>query len=134
MLAAEQCSRYRIDGNSLIIRDVAEEDAGKYTILAQIKEHGVYKNLTLTLEVNGEKHGSISNPPTTAGSVTEQGMKACVCGCGCAVSPQIGEKAVSLQDPGSVRRGSRQTIHCTSHGVPPPHVQWLWHRCPPKGL
>eukprot|EP00066_Takifugu_rubripes_P016916 XP_011606182.1 PREDICTED: vascular endothelial growth factor receptor 1 isoform X1 [Takifugu rubripes] len=102
ILAAEQCSRYRIEGNSLVIRDVAEEDAGKYTVLAQIKEHGLYRNLTLTLVVN--------------------------------VSPQIGEKAVSLQDPRSVRRGSRQTLHCTSHGVPPPHIQWLWHRCPSKGL
>lgn len=50
------------------------------------------------------------------------------------VSPQIGEKAVSLQDPGSVPRGSRQALHCTSHGVPPPHIQWLWHPCPSKGL
>ncbi|XP_026217644.1 vascular endothelial growth factor receptor 1 isoform X2 [Anabas testudineus] len=102
VVAAEQCSRYHIDGNSLVIRDVAEEDAGKYTVLVRIKEHGLYQNLTLTLAVN--------------------------------VSPQIGEKAASLQDPGSVPRGSRRTLHCTSHGVPPPHIQWLWHRCPPKGL
>ncbi|CAG13580.1 unnamed protein product, partial [Tetraodon nigroviridis] len=52
MLAAEQCSRYRMDGNSLVIRDVAEEDAGKYTVLARIKEHGLTRNLTLTLVVN----------------------------------------------------------------------------------
>lgn len=102
MVAAEQCSRYRIVGNSLVIRDVAEEDAGKYTVLVRIQEHGLFQNLTLTLVVN--------------------------------VSPQIGEKAVSLQDPGSVPRGSRQALHCTSHGVPPPHIQWLWHPCPSKGL
>ncbi|XP_032360311.1 vascular endothelial growth factor receptor 1 [Etheostoma spectabile] len=102
MVAAEQCSRYHMDGNSLVIRDVAEEDAGKYTVLVRIQEHGLYQNLTLTLVVN--------------------------------VSPQIGEKAVSLQDPGSVPRGSRQALHCTSHGVPPPHIQWLWHPCPSKGL
>ncbi|XP_029955834.1 vascular endothelial growth factor receptor 1 isoform X4 [Salarias fasciatus] len=102
MVAAEQCSRYHMDGNSLIIRDVAEEDAGKYTVLVRIQEHGLYQNLTLTLVVN--------------------------------VSPQIGEKAVSLQDPGSVPRGSRQALHCTSHGVPPPHIEWLWHPCPSKGL
>ncbi|XP_061777484.1 vascular endothelial growth factor receptor 1 isoform X2 [Nerophis ophidion] len=102
MVAAEQCSRYHRDGNSLVIRDVAEEDAGKYTILVRIQEHGLYQNLTLILVVN--------------------------------VSPQIGEKAVSLQDPGSVPRGSRQSLHCTSHGVPPPHITWLWHPCPPKGL
>uniref|UniRef100_A0A3Q1GY33 receptor protein-tyrosine kinase n=1 Tax=Acanthochromis polyacanthus TaxID=80966 RepID=A0A3Q1GY33_9TELE len=102
MVAAEQCSRYHMEGNSLIIRDVAEEDAGKYTMLVRIQEYGLYQNLTLTLVVN--------------------------------VSPQIGEKAVSLQDPGSVPRGSRQALHCTSHGVPPPHIQWLWHPCPPKGL
>ncbi|XP_041817873.1 vascular endothelial growth factor receptor 1 [Chelmon rostratus] len=102
MVAAEQCSRYHMDGNSLVIRDVAEEDAGKYTVLVRIQEHDLYQNLTLTLVVN--------------------------------VSPQIGEKAVSLQDPGSVPRGSRQALHCTSHGVPPPHIQWLWHPCPSKGL
>uniref|UniRef100_A0A8C4DM90 receptor protein-tyrosine kinase n=1 Tax=Dicentrarchus labrax TaxID=13489 RepID=A0A8C4DM90_DICLA len=100
MVAAEQCARYHMDGNSLVIRDVAEEDAGKYTVLVRIQEHGLYQNLTLILEVN--------------------------------VSPQIGEKAVSLQDPGSVPRGSRQALHCTSHGVPPPHIQWLWHPCPSK--
>ncbi|XP_036073285.1 vascular endothelial growth factor receptor 1 isoform X4 [Oryzias melastigma] len=101
-LAAEHCSRYRINGTSLVIKDVAEEDAGKYTVLVQIKEHGLFQNLTLTLMVN--------------------------------VSPQIAEKAVSLQDPGSVPRGSRKTLRCTSHGVPPPHFQWLWHPCPSKGL
>lgn len=102
MVAAEQCSRYHMDGSSLVIRDVAEEDAGKYTILVRNQEHGLYQNLTLTLVVN--------------------------------VSPQIGEKAVSSVDPSSVPRGSRQALHCTSHGVPPPHIQWLWHPCPPKGL
>ncbi|XP_069007813.1 vascular endothelial growth factor receptor 1 isoform X3 [Embiotoca jacksoni] len=102
MVAAEQCSRYHMDGNSLVIRDVAEEDAGKYTVLVRIQEHGLYQNLTLTLVVN--------------------------------VGPQIGEKAVLSQDPGSVPRGSRRTLHCTSHGVPPPHIQWLWHPCPSKGL
>uniref|UniRef100_A0A673Y5Q6 Platelet-derived growth factor receptor-like protein n=1 Tax=Salmo trutta TaxID=8032 RepID=A0A673Y5Q6_SALTR len=99
-VAAEQCSRYHVDGNSLVIRDVAEEDAGKYTILVGIQEHRLYQNLTLSLVVN--------------------------------VSPGIGEKAVSLQDPGSVPQGSRQALHCSSHGVPPPHIAWLWHPCPPK--
>ncbi|XP_040023464.2 vascular endothelial growth factor receptor 1 isoform X2 [Gasterosteus aculeatus] len=101
-VAADQCSRYHMDGTSLVIRDVAEEDAGKYTVLVRIQEHRLYQNLTLTLVVK--------------------------------VSPQIGEKAVSLQDPGSVPRGSRQALHCTTHGVPPPRIQWLWHPCPPKGL
>ncbi len=55
MVAAEQCSRYHMDDNSLVIRDVAEEDAGKYTILVRNQEHGLYQNLTLTLVVNGEK-------------------------------------------------------------------------------
>ncbi|XP_077409815.1 vascular endothelial growth factor receptor 1 isoform X2 [Vanacampus margaritifer] len=101
-VAAEQCSRYHLDGHSLVIRDVAEEDAGKYTVRVRIQEHGLYQNLTLILVVN--------------------------------VSPQIGEKAVSLQDPGAVPRGSRQSLHCTSHAVPAPHLHWLWHPCPPKGL
>jgi len=38
-----------------VIRDVAEEDAGKYAVLVRIQEHGLYQNLTLTLVVNGEK-------------------------------------------------------------------------------
>ncbi len=50
------------------------------------------------------------------------------------VKPQIGEKTVSSQQPGIVQRGSRQALHCTSHGVPPPKIQWLWHPCPTKGL
>ncbi|XP_037550025.1 vascular endothelial growth factor receptor 1 [Nematolebias whitei] len=102
MVATNQCSRYHMDGTSLVIRDVAEEDAGEYTVHVHIQQHGLYQNLTFTLVVN--------------------------------VSPQIGEKAVSSQNPVSVPRGSRKKLHCTSHGVPPPHIQWLWHRCPPKGL
>ncbi|XP_047205627.1 vascular endothelial growth factor receptor 1 isoform X2 [Girardinichthys multiradiatus] len=101
-VAAEQCSRYHMNGTSLVIRDVAEEDAGKYTVLVRIQQHGLYQNLTLTLVVN--------------------------------VSPKIGEKAVSLQDPGSVPWGSRKLLHCTSHGVPHPHIEWLWHPCPSKAL
>ncbi|XP_008306025.1 vascular endothelial growth factor receptor 1 isoform X1 [Cynoglossus semilaevis] len=100
-VAAEQCSRYHVDENSLIIRDVAEEDAGKYTVLVRIQEHGLQQNFTLTLVVN--------------------------------VSPRIGEKAVLVQDPGSVPRGSRQALHCTSHGVPRPFNTWFWHPCPPRG-
>ncbi|NP_001014829.3 vascular endothelial growth factor receptor 1 isoform X1 [Danio rerio] len=102
MVAAERCSRYHVDGFSLVIRDVAEEDAGIYTILTGIQQYGLFQNLTITLVVN--------------------------------VKPQIGEKSVSSQQPGTVQRGSRQALHCTSHGVPPPQIQWLWHPCPPKGL
>ncbi|MED6257555.1 hypothetical protein ATANTOWER_026702 [Ataeniobius toweri] len=51
-VAAEQCSRYHMNGTSLVIRDVAEEDAGKYTVLVRIQQHGLYQNLTLTLVVN----------------------------------------------------------------------------------
>ncbi|XP_056155061.1 vascular endothelial growth factor receptor 1 isoform X1 [Lampris incognitus] len=101
-VAAKHCSRYLVQKNSLVIRDVAEEDAGRYTVLVALKEHRLDRNLTLTVVVN--------------------------------VSPQIGEKAVSLQDPGTVPRGSRKALHCTSDGVPPPHIQWLWHPCPSKGL
>ncbi|XP_077480177.1 vascular endothelial growth factor receptor 1 isoform X2 [Stigmatopora argus] len=100
-VAAEQCSRYHMDGHSLVIRDVAQEDAGKYTVRVGIREHALYRDLTLTLVVNA--------------------------------SPEIGEKGVSSQDPAAVPRGSRQSLHCTSQGVPPPHVHWLWHPCPPKG-
>lgn len=77
MVAAEQCSRYHIDGNSLVIRDVAEEDAGKYTVLVRIQEHGLHQNLTLTLVVNGEKH----SPPRNHLSVDPRRDKAVVTVC-----------------------------------------------------
>ncbi|KAL2085201.1 hypothetical protein ACEWY4_018521 [Coilia grayii] len=99
--ASEKCSRYHMDGSSLVVRDVTEEDAGVYTLLAGIQKFGLYRNLTISLVVNAR--------------------------------PQIGEKAVLVQDPGTVQRGSRRTLRCTSHGVPPPQIQWLWHPCPPKG-
>lgn len=54
MVAAEQCSRYHVDGYSLVIRDVAEEDAGIYTIRARIQQYELYQNLTTTVVVNGE--------------------------------------------------------------------------------
>lgn len=53
MVAAEQCSRYHVDGYSLVIRDVAEEDAGVYTILTGIQQFGLHQNLTLQLVLNG---------------------------------------------------------------------------------
>lgn len=54
MVAAEQCSRYHVDGYSLVIRDIAEEDAGVYTILTRIQQFGLYQNLSLSLVVNGK--------------------------------------------------------------------------------
>ncbi|CAL8234912.1 unnamed protein product [Arctogadus glacialis] len=102
IVAAEHCSRYRVNQSSLVIRDVAEEDAGEYTLLVGNQEHGLFRNLTLTLVVN--------------------------------VRPQIAEKAVTSLDPAPVPRGSRQALHCTSKGVPSPHVQWQWHPCPANGL
>ncbi|KAG9329721.1 hypothetical protein JZ751_029941, partial [Albula glossodonta] len=47
--------------------------------------------------------------------------------------PQIAEKAVSLKDPGTFARGSRQALLCTAQGFPPPHIRWLWHPCPQRG-
>ncbi|KAG9330408.1 hypothetical protein JZ751_025521 [Albula glossodonta] len=101
MVAAERCSRYHVEGNSLLIRDVAEEDAGLYTVLVGIQQHSLYRNLTLSLVVNAK--------------------------------PQIAEKAVSLKDPGTFARGSRQALLCTAQGFPPPHIRWLWHPCPQRG-
>ncbi|XP_061096497.1 vascular endothelial growth factor receptor 1 isoform X2 [Conger conger] len=101
MVAAESCSRYHVEGSSLLIRDVAEEDAGVYTVLAGIQQYGLYRNLSVSLMVN--------------------------------VKPQIGERAVALQDPGTYPHGSRQTLLCTSQGFPPPQIHWLWHPCPQRG-
>ncbi|KAM9033905.1 vascular endothelial growth factor receptor 1 [Sarcophilus harrisii] len=50
--ATEKCARYVAHGYSLIIKDVAEEDAGDYTILLSLKQAKIFKNLTTTLIVN----------------------------------------------------------------------------------
>ncbi|XP_072467911.1 vascular endothelial growth factor receptor 1 isoform X2 [Notamacropus eugenii] len=50
--AVEKCPRYVTHGYSLIIKDVAEEDAGDYTILLSLKQEKIFKNLTTTLIVN----------------------------------------------------------------------------------
>ncbi|XP_043360294.1 vascular endothelial growth factor receptor 1 isoform X4 [Dermochelys coriacea] len=50
--AAEKCARYVVKDYSLIIRDVAEEDAGNFTITLSIRQWNLYKNLTVTLIVN----------------------------------------------------------------------------------
>lgn len=142
MVAAEQCSRYHVDGYSLVIRDVAEEDAGVYTILTRIQQFGLHQNLTLSLVVNGKL---VSN---------DQNFHCCLKGLlftsvsyalGCelkgyvilfplTVKPQIGEKAVAVRDTATMPRSSRQVLRCTAHGIPSPQIQWLWHRCPSKGL
>ncbi|XP_054433096.1 vascular endothelial growth factor receptor 1 [Pteronotus mesoamericanus] len=48
----EKSARYLVRGYSLVIKDVAAEDAGNYTILLSIKQSNVVKNLTTTLLVN----------------------------------------------------------------------------------
>ncbi|XP_016064932.1 PREDICTED: vascular endothelial growth factor receptor 1 [Miniopterus natalensis] len=48
----EKSARYFIHGYSLIIKDVAAEDTGNYTILLSINKTNVVKNLTTNLIVN----------------------------------------------------------------------------------
>ncbi|XP_039110896.1 vascular endothelial growth factor receptor 1 isoform X3 [Hyaena hyaena] len=48
----EKSARCLVHGYSLIIKDVAAEDAGDYTILLAVKKYSVFKNLTTTLIVN----------------------------------------------------------------------------------
>ncbi|RMC07250.1 hypothetical protein DUI87_16707 [Hirundo rustica rustica] len=50
--AAEKCARYIVKDYSLVIKDVAEEDAGNYTIILSIPQWNLSKNLTVTLTVN----------------------------------------------------------------------------------
>uniref|UniRef100_A0A1A8DNS7 Fms-related tyrosine kinase 1 (Vascular endothelial growth factor/vascular permeability factor receptor) n=1 Tax=Nothobranchius kadleci TaxID=1051664 RepID=A0A1A8DNS7_NOTKA len=61
-VATRQCSRYKMIGASLVIEDVAEEDAGKYTIFVRNQKHGLLQNITLTLVVNsdGESNEGLS--------------------------------------------------------------------------
>ncbi|XP_062983074.1 vascular endothelial growth factor receptor 1 [Elgaria multicarinata webbii] len=65
--AAEMCARYKIKGFSLIIKHVAEEDAGNYTILLSTQKWNLQKNLTVMLRINVkpqiyEKVSSIPGP------------------------------------------------------------------------
>ncbi|KAK9402381.1 vascular endothelial growth factor receptor 1 [Crotalus adamanteus] len=65
--AAEMCARYKIKGFSLIIKHVAEEDAGNYTIMLSTRQWNLQKNLTITLKINVkpqiyEKVSSIPGP------------------------------------------------------------------------
>ncbi|KAF7251006.1 Vascular endothelial growth factor receptor 1 [Varanus komodoensis] len=65
--AAEMCARYKIKGYSLIIKRVAEEDAGNYTIVLSTRKWDLQKNLTVMLRINVkpqiyEKVSSIPGP------------------------------------------------------------------------
>ncbi|MEE6472566.1 hypothetical protein FKM82_009654 [Ascaphus truei] len=52
LLAAKKCARYIVNDYFLIIKDVAEEDAGNYTIILRLEQWNVTKKLTVTLIVN----------------------------------------------------------------------------------
>ncbi|XP_018423302.1 PREDICTED: vascular endothelial growth factor receptor 1 [Nanorana parkeri] len=56
LLAADKCARYIINSNSLTIKNVAEEDAGEYTVVLRLKQWNLVKNLTMTLKVNVKPH------------------------------------------------------------------------------
>lgn len=49
----ERSIRYNITGHELIIRDVSEEDGGSYSIILELKQWKLFKNITFTLNVNG---------------------------------------------------------------------------------
>lgn len=142
MVAAEQCSRYHVDGYSLVIRDVAEEDAGVYTILTRIQQFDLHQNLTLSLVVKCKLVCNNQNFPcclmglllASASYALRSELKVCVFLSPLTVKPQIGEKALAVQDTATMPRFSRQVFRCTAHGVPRPQIQWLWNRCPSKGL
>lgn len=52
-MAADKCARYIIHNDTLTIKDVAEEDAGEYTVSLKLKQWNLIKNVTMTLTVNG---------------------------------------------------------------------------------
>ncbi|KAM4044263.1 vascular endothelial growth factor receptor 1 isoform 1-T1 [Anomaloglossus baeobatrachus] len=67
LLAADKCARYIIHNNVLTIKDVAEEDAGDYTVSLKLKQWNLVKNITMSLIVNVkpkiyEKSMSIQEP------------------------------------------------------------------------
>ncbi|XP_032878729.1 vascular endothelial growth factor receptor 1 isoform X2 [Amblyraja radiata] len=52
----ERSIRYNITGHELIIRDVSEEDGGSYSIILELKQWKLFKNITFTLNVNVKPH------------------------------------------------------------------------------
>ncbi|KAM8977628.1 vascular endothelial growth factor receptor 1 [Pelodytes ibericus] len=54
LLAADKCSRYIVNNNFLIIKDVAEEDAGIYTISLHLKQANLTTNLSMKLIVKAK--------------------------------------------------------------------------------
>ncbi|CAJ0954887.1 unnamed protein product [Ranitomeya imitator] len=52
LLAADKCARYIIHNDVLTIKDVAEEDAGEYTVSLKLKQWNLIKNVTMILIVN----------------------------------------------------------------------------------
>ncbi|XP_043929203.1 vascular endothelial growth factor receptor 1 isoform X2 [Protopterus annectens] len=67
--AATQCVRYKVNGYTLTINDVTEEDAGTYTMMLRIQQKKFYKNCSVVLTVNVkpqicEKAVSFQNPTT----------------------------------------------------------------------
>ncbi|XP_075055044.1 vascular endothelial growth factor receptor 1 [Mixophyes fleayi] len=52
LLAADKCARYIINNNILTIKNVAEEDAGTYTVVLRLKQWNIKKNVTMILKVN----------------------------------------------------------------------------------
>ncbi|XP_048388559.1 vascular endothelial growth factor receptor 1 isoform X1 [Stegostoma tigrinum] len=53
---AERSTRYKITGYALTIRDISEEDAGSYSIILELKQWNLYKNITFSLNVNVKPH------------------------------------------------------------------------------
>ncbi|XP_043547949.1 vascular endothelial growth factor receptor 1 [Chiloscyllium plagiosum] len=53
---AERSTRYKITGYVLTIRDISEEDTGSYSIILELKQWNLYKNITFSLNVNVKPH------------------------------------------------------------------------------
>ncbi|ETE59775.1 Vascular endothelial growth factor receptor 1, partial [Ophiophagus hannah] len=117
--AAEMCARYKIKGFSLIIKHVAEEDAGNYTIILSTRRWNLQKNLTITLRINGE---------STLLSVTNK-ILAYSYSCLLTVKPQIYEKVSSIPGPTLYQLGTKQILTCIVYGIPQPVIKWTWQPC-----
>ncbi|XP_051505452.1 vascular endothelial growth factor receptor 3-like isoform X3 [Myxocyprinus asiaticus] len=94
-------SRFKVQQQTLEIRDVCKQDAGEYTVLLKNTAATLEKSLNFSLIVN--------------------------------VPPQIHEKeAAAPANP--YRKGSRQTLTCTTTGTPPATISWQWRPWSPCGL
>lgn len=114
----------RHNPHALVLKEVTEASAGVYTLALWNSAAGLRQNISLELVVNGiaRKDGRRDGSWGLEGG---GGSQLTDCLLFATVPPHIHEKEAS--SPSIYSRHSRQTLTCTTYGVPQPlSVQWHW--------